>query len=255
MLTGERIERIPTDDFVTDVWQYQPGQHVSFIGPTGRGKTTLALKLATVARFDFPHIRAVLLAMKPDKGPAYKGRGATGDETVARLSRAYGGRISRVWPPIRWPWTREPVFWVYWPRHSRDPLGDRDRHATLFGDAFLTEYLAGGRIIIADELFSLEQELKLRDHLDTLYTKGRSMEVGIWGATQRPAHVTRNAYSMASHLFLWKDNDADARKRYAEISGVDPREILAVISQLSRWECLYLHPDHPEGPRVAILTG
>lgn len=253
MDTGDLV-RIDTDDFVTDVWQYEPGQHVSFIGPTGRGKTTLALKLCTVARFDFPHIRAVLLAMKPDKGPRYRRR-STGDETVARLTRQYGGRITRNWPPIRWPWQPEPVFWTYWPRHSRDPLGDRARHSTLFGDAFLTEYLAGGRIIIADELFSLEAELKLRDHLDTLYTKGRSMEAGIWGATQRPAHVTRNAYSMASHLFLWKDNDLDARKRYAEISGVDPKMVLEVIGRLSRYECLYLHPDHPAGPQMAILNG
>lgn len=250
------------DDFALERWFYRLGEHVSAFGPTGVGKTTNLLKLLTIARQDHSRLRSVVLAMKPDKGPTYK-KNSTGDETVARLTRELGGRTIRRWPPRLWPWEDEPSFWTLWPRHSSDPLADRgiDKHgdiagghAAIFRDAILDSYNAGGRAVFADEAFSLDQELKLREYMNTLWTKGRSMEVGFWAATQRPAYVSRNMYSMASHLFLWSDNDLEARKRYGEIGRIDRTAIMTVLDRLKKHQCLYLNPDHPDGPKWAVLS-
>jgi hypothetical protein len=90
--------------------------------------------------------------------------------------------------------------------------------------------------------------------MDTIWTKGRSVECGMWGATQRPAYVSRNMYSQASHLFLWTENDLEARKRYGEIARVDRAQVLGILDRLTRHQCLYLNPDHPDGPKWAVLT-
>lgn len=66
-------------------------------------------------------------------------------------------------------------------------------------------------------------------------------------------------YSAARHLALWRDPDADARKRYAEISGMDPRRLVALTDGLRSFrmpngdiagECLYVHP---ESDTLAVL--
>lgn len=244
---------IPVDEFVTQWWQYGKGEHVSLFGPTGVGKTTLAFKLMTVARHDHPVLRAVALVMKPDKGPRYKGRNATGDETIQRLTKAYGGRTTRVWPPLSMPWHREPTLWAYWPRHDDDPDIVSAQQSVLFRRCIVGEYRTGASILFADEVMSLNEELRLGDTLNIVWTKGRSMECGLWGATQRPAFVPRNMYSQASHLFLWSENDHEARKRYGEIGRVNPKRITAILDRLTKFQCLYLHTDHPGGPRWAIL--
>lgn len=252
---------IPTLEFELQYFQYRLGQHVSLFGPTGVGKTTRALRMLAIARADHPIMRSVNLVMKPDKGPSYKKR-ATGDETVERLTRDLGGRVIRRWPPRLWWWQEEPSFWTLWPKHSDDPLADRGivkgeivgGHAALFRDTIMDCYRAGARSIFADEMVSLDAELHLREYVDLVYTKGRSMECGLWGATQRPAWVTRNMYSMASHLFLWSENDLDARKRYGEIARVDRSKVLEVLDRLTKHQCLYLNPDHPTGPKWAVLT-
>jgi hypothetical protein len=136
----------------------------------------------------------------------------------------------------------EPSFWTLWPKHSKDFRADRVYHYEVFQHALLHSYNEGNRWIFADEIYSLCAELKLDPELIHIWSKGRSMKTAIIGATQRPAFVPKWMYSSALHLFLWRDNDVDARKRYAEISGVDPKRVLALTDGLRHRECLYICP-------------
>lgn len=248
----QQLERIPLDTFIADYWTPMPGEHTALIGPNGHGKTTVGLRLLAKAHELHPHVRGVALAMKPDKGPKSEGRKATGDRTVARLTRALGGRIARRWPPpLLWPWQHEPAFWAYWPRHTMDPHQDLPAHQEAFAACLLESYKKGDRWVFMDEAYSLSNELKLDTEMVTLWTKGRSMNVGVFAATQRPAHVPLWFYSESKHFFLWAMTDGAAYDRLKEIGNVDPQLIRSALSTLGKHECLYLYA--PER-RMAILT-
>lgn len=214
--------------FLDRVWRYQPGEHVTFIAPTGGGKTYLANEL--LARTHGPKLPSVTLVMKPR------------DLTVRRLVRQEDVRRVRHWPPganVRL-WRPETAGYVLWPRHQFDPDIDEPAHYEIFRTAILDSYKRGKRILFGDELYSLGTELGLRRELITVWTKGRSMECGLWGATQRPRDVPLHAYSQAEHLFLAYDPDRSARDRYAEIGGVDPAIVAATTAQLPRYWWLYI---------------
>jgi len=251
-------ERLPAeyhigqDEFISDYVAPEPGQHIAMIGPNGVGKTTIGMKLLAQCVALHPETIGLALAMKPHRGPKADGRRSTGDPTVARLTRALGGRITRQWRPHwRHNLMGDPAFWTLWPKHTTEFRADVANHSAVFRDAIIDSYNEGNRWIFADEIYSLCAELKLDPELIHVWSKGRSMKCAIIGATQRPAFVPKWMYSSAKHLFLWRDPDADARKRYGEISGVDPRRVLALTDGLRKHECLYVYP---EGDVWATLT-
>jgi energy-coupling factor transporter ATP-binding protein EcfA2 len=244
------LATIGQTDFVARYWAPSPGQHVTLIGPTGCGKTTLGIQLLASAAGQHPGTRGVVLAMKPHRGPKAlpvdAGRRArrlahrrTGDETVSRLTRELGGRIVRSWPPP--PVPRAP-FYTLWPKHSFDIDQDTYSHYEAFRGAINHEYQHGNSWIFADEIYSLSHELKLDKELVRVLTKGRSMRCSMMSATQRPAHIPLWAYSEASHFFLWRMRDRGALDRLREIGNVDRDLVVSTLARLGRHDCLYLCP-------------
>jgi energy-coupling factor transporter ATP-binding protein EcfA2 len=237
------VRRIARAEFAGEYWAPAPGEHATFIGPTGCGKTELALELMASAHEQHPDTRAVALVMKPDKGPKSRGRKSTGDETISRLTRKFGGRVTRQWPPRKWPWQDEPPLWAFWPRHEMDPDVDRPEHHSVFRRAILDTYATGDWWLFADEVYSLNAELKLGDELVTLWTKSRGMCTSVFAATQRPAHVPLWMYSEPSHFFLWKMRDGAGYDRLREIGGtLDTALITRTLARLKQFECVYLYP-------------
>lgn len=240
------------DEFIDHCYAPEPGQHHALIGPNGCGKTTVGIRLLAKAHELHPSTRGLVLAMKPDKGPKSDGKNATGDRTVAQLTRQYGGRIVRTWPPALLPFQREPAFWSFWPRHVMRPDVDRPAHTEAFREAILRCYGEGDWWVFADEAYSLDEELGLEDELVTVLTKGRSMKCGAFMATQRPAHVTLSMYSESKHFFLYRMADARAYDRLSEIGGmVERKRTIEILSRLTKRQCLYLYPD--EGV-IAVLV-
>lgn len=250
------IIRFDREEFITERWDYRAGQHVSIIGETGNGKTTLANQLLaasvgpglTSPTPTHPNgapidIWATILAMKPE------------DDTIDRFLRKMrddGKKFRKIstWPATPSVWyPGRPEGYVLWPKHVHNTEIDRTNHADIFGRAMMNLYgmgkKKGGRIIFADEIFSLTKELKLGDDLDTIWTKGRSMGCGLWGATQQPAWIPSNMYRQAQHLFLDYPSDKRSRERYREIGGMDPDIVLQAVWKSSEEEFswVYLKPN------------
>jgi hypothetical protein len=226
------VKRFERKFFLEEVWDYQPGEHVTLLAPTTNGKTHLAYQLLQKSATE--EVPAVVMVMKP--------RDKATDKWVPKLKFP----IVREWPP---PVTKrlfnesKPRGWIVWPTHVYDPAIDDPRHRALFRRVILDSYKRGNRILFADETYSLEEELELSTELRTVWTKGASMGCGMWAATQRPAYISKWAYQ-AHHLFLGNDPDEDTQRRLSEIgAAVDPGKVRWILPKLEKWEFLYINRD------------
>lgn len=221
-----RLARFDRGDFLDNYWDYQPGEHVTSIMPTGGGKTYMNFQL-----LEKTPIPAVTLVMKPK------------DAEPAMWTRRLGYKEVGHWPPPKpWPWQDKPRGYTLWPKQTLTDL-DRDDEIlrTEFSKALLHVYKHGDQIAFADEVGGL-CELKLQKHLKALWMRGRSMGAGLWAATQKPSGdqggppVPTYLYSAATHLFLGYDQTKMNRQRFGEIGGVDPRMVEDAVMSLR------LHP-------------
>jgi hypothetical protein len=226
------VETIPREDFVSDYFDYSAGEHVTFIGPTGSGKTTLASEL--IRPNASKNLPALVLVIKPE------------DKVVQSLFvKGAGYKRFQSWPPM--PWDRDRPGFVLWPRHTFDP--DRDdpvlkkemRKGILAGYANkIGKREARGNILFSDEVWGLV-DLGLRRELITVWTRARAMGCGLWAATQRPALIPLAAYSEPEHIFIHYSPDKAARDRYKEIGGVDPDAVAFITEQMEWHEFLYIN--------------
>lgn len=190
--------------------------HVTIIGPTGTGKTTLALKLAELRRY------VVVLGCKPrDKELA----AATSDYYRVPESdlRAGAGLPSPALAPRV----------LVWPTHSRDDRADRARHRETFGAVLDGAYSAGGWHVVAEEAPHLI-DLGLADRLTRSLRMGRSMASGLILCTQRPRGIPYEAISGAQHLIIFGTNDYEDLRRLGGMNGVDPRVVRETVAGLGR---------------------
>jgi energy-coupling factor transporter ATP-binding protein EcfA2 len=229
-------ETISREDFVSDYFDYGRGQHVTFVGPTGSGKTTLAQEL--IEPTATPQLPALVLVIKPE------------DEVVEKLfvKEAKFKRIKSWPPPPTDKLTKSRNGYVLWPEHSFDPVKDDPMLYKEMRRALLAGYAnkignaknVRGNILFSDEVWGLV-DIGLKRELTTLWTRARAMGCGLWAASQRPALIPLAAYSEPEHLFIHYSPDKRARDRYKEIGGVDPRMIAEVTAELEWHQFLYIN--------------
>jgi len=230
------VEVIPRAEFLHEVWDYRPGEHVTLIGHTQSGKTQLGFEL--LEQTVKPDLPAIVLVMKPK------------DPTPTRWGKRLGFKTITTWPPpsanraVRS--ITKPRGWVVWPK-----LGNiREDNLTLrmvFESALAESYAqaakrkgAQDRIIFVDEIIGVSKQLGLEIELDAIWMRGSSMGLGLWAAGQRPFNMPLHAYNAAAHLFLHKDPDERNIQRYKEIGGIDPDVVQQVTRQLALHEFLYI---------------
>lgn len=194
---------------------WQQDEHVTHIGTTGSGKTTMMLNLATIRKW------TVIFAPKPSDG------------TLDGLTKK-GWVLTREWPGP--PDARRVILW---PKFSE--ISDVGRQAQVFGHALESIFRVGGWSVVVDDLPYLVQKLRLRETLETFYYQARSLDISVVGGTQRPRNVPLAALNQATHLFIYRGADRDDVRRVAEL-GVASRDFLMeTIPQLPKYDALYLN--------------
>lgn len=196
---------------------WKQGEHVTLLGRTGGGKTTLAIQLLDVRKY----VAAVLTKRDDPLFPLLKRRGYwVGSGLKNRPDVRHAPRIALHVKP--------------------DGLARADnleQGATVSG-VLHRLWEEKGWTIYLDEIATLTDNLGLDSELRSLWKEARSSKITLVAATQRPARIPLEAYSQPRFLILWRTNDREELRRLAGMNGVDPEPVRAVVAQLERHEVL-----------------
>lgn len=217
------VERIAWDDFVAQL-DWRQGEHITLIGPTGSGKTTLALALLPMRQY------VIAYGTKP-----------TGkDKTLMSLIRRDRWRLVQQlakMPKVILPGRAMRI--VFWPKY-RSPA-DQPMQAWEIANSLQTAFTAGGWCLFVDETWWFTHKLGLKGWLEALWSQGRSVGISVVAGTQRPRYIPLLAYDQATHVFFWRDNDAENLKRISGMNGLNAALIRSTVATLAPHEVLYVN--------------
>ncbi|MEV6478032.1 hypothetical protein [Streptomyces sp. NPDC051657] len=203
-------------------FDWQQGEHVTFVGKTGSGKTNLATQLLPMRDF------VVALATKPS------GK----DKTMSSLLRVDKYTKITEWPPPTVIGARSRRV-VLWPKFERPE--DVANQQLIIDRALRDIFAAGGWTVFADELLYLCKFLGMTRLFEVFWSQARSLGISVVGGTQRPAWVPLMAFNQCTHLFMYRTtHDADL-KRVGGLGGLDDRIIREVAAGLPKYHALYLN--------------
>jgi energy-coupling factor transporter ATP-binding protein EcfA2 len=236
---------IPREEFAAEYFNYQPGEHVAFLGPTGMGKSKLAFKL--------------LEHTATPEMPAYVGVVKPRDPMITAEGQRLGFRTVRQWPPktriIDYFRDKPPGFLV-WPKMGDMNL-DTAHAADVIGSLMRERYSAGVKgqpgILVCDDSMVISKILGLDREMVTHLAMSRALGLGGWYFFQKPTDSGRASiwsYGASEHLFLARDPDKRNRQRYGEIGGVDPKLVEQVTLQLEPYQFAYVKRT---GSRMCIV--
>lgn len=190
---------------------------MSLIGPTGCGKSTMALALLPRRAY------VTVIANKPK------------DRTLDKLV-GKGGGYKKI---TRWPPPRNADRVVLWPKFAgkRDADNQRVQFERALGDMFGD----GSWCVYADEVRYLTEVLNLREDLELYWMQGRAIGLSLVACAQRPAWVPRSMYSQATHLFLWRTNDEQDLRALGGLGFADSARIRTLVSELQGHDALYVN--------------
>lgn len=211
-------------------YRHKAGEHILFVGPTGRGKTTFAASLLSK-----PATHNTLILSVKGRDPAL--------EPV--------GKEVKHWPPndrlfnkIRWKFDdsdskkKRILRWTPEFQSEKDLATAHETTAKtlrwFWQQKDWTLYLPDLQIIADRGMMGLSKPLEA--HLLTARSRGCSM----WTDAQAPRWIPRAAADQTSHLFVFRNRDRDVQKRLAEITGYPAAFFQSEIAQLKFHELLWI---------------
>jgi hypothetical protein len=164
----------PNQNLIGPPFPWNPGDHLSLIGETGSGKTTLAVWLLKQRRF------VIALRTKMDDVRFQM-------EAVVKSHIAMKNlRLNRIEL-----------------RPDRLPV---DRRRAELWAAYRLAGKQGGWTVYTDETWFVEHRLGLTLEIEDLLTQGRSQDMRpltMVLSAQRPARISRFVLSQATHVIAW----------------------------------------------------
>lgn len=184
---------------------WQQGEHVAVIGDTGSGKTYLLSRLLEPGRYR-DYVIVLKTKLRDDSFDHFRGY-----KQISSLKQISVNQNYYVLAP------------------SRKALPQQTVELLEMADA------SGGWTVVIDELFYLQEKLRLTDYIDDLLTQGRSSKLTIVCGMQRPVRITRFAISQARHVFAFEQEGRDAQ----ELSYATTRGMRDAVERLGRYQFAY----------------
>jgi hypothetical protein len=215
-------------------FNYEPGQHVLFGGPSGRGKTSEAFGLLEFCAT--PALPAFVAVSKPT------------DKTTIEAGERLGFRRVSEWPPVKKisEYGNPPRGYLIWPKFG-DIHMDVANASRVTGDLLQHTYANGVRnkhaILVLDDTMVKAKILKLDNDMVTILAMAGAMGIGLWIFVQKPTDSGRTTlwgYENATHLLFTKGGDSNMLNRYAEIAGDKGPIVKRVVPTLEPFQFFYL---------------
>lgn len=219
-------------EWFKDAWR--PGEHVALIGPTGTGKSTLAVGILPLRKY--------VIALDP-KG---------GDSTLSALERF--GFVRSSWPPSRD--VRKAIDEGRPARlivgHTVRTRDDVPKHRDLLGKALDGAFDEGHWCVYIDELQMMADRrmMNLTASIERNLIAARDKGVSMVTSFQRPAYVPRAASDQSAWMAVAYTRDVDVVNRLAEMAGRPKAEIRGAVSGLERYAFLLFSRNPSEPIRV-----
>lgn len=212
------VDSLAWDDALTAM-DWRQGEHVTLVGPTGQGKTHLALRLIRV---------------REDAGGSIAIFANKARDTTMSAMRRRGYKIVRDWPPP--PRARRIVLW---PKFTGPEsfAEQRDVFERALADMFAQEAWC----VMVDEAPWFVDELHLGDWLRVYWQQGRSLGLSLVAGMQRPRWVPPLAFSAPTHLFLWRTNHRDDLRALAGLGVADSDAVRDTVAQITSPDVLYVN--------------
>ena len=250
----------PWDSFATFLADspdgFKQGDHVTIIGPTGTGKTHIALELAELRDY------VIFVACKP------------ADPLIADLVvvRQYWLTGKMEVPYYEYPAGSGryiPAFnrVVFWPRLSPETIKRLKPEDVLRAEKNMQKPAVGGAIgyvrknekwcLILDEATWVARDLGLQRELDSALFQFRTLEASLILCGQRPAWMGQYALSQPTHLFLFQTSHHNDIKALGDISGVNYERVIETVANLDhrKHEVLYVNTRTREMTRTIAPPG
>lgn len=211
--------------------RFRQGEHVTVIGPTGCGKTFLSRELVKARN----HVVAIGIKHR--------------DDTLNDLTKQGWTKVST--------WKRRPPSArqvILWPRDD-DIYRRMDTQRKVFGDLLQDAFRVGGWCIWSDELRYMTDIIGLKKPYIQLYVTGRSNNISLVSAAQRPAHVPLEAYSQAQHLFLFRTGDERDLARMGGLNGTSAKQVANTVADLPHHHFLYVNLTNGEQIVTTVKKG
>lgn len=213
----EEVPYVPWDQFVGRYFRWKQGEHLAIIGPTGQGKTNLALNLLPLRRF------VTVFATKPR------------DDVMALLKRR-GYVTLKKWKPLNVTMYPRRILWP-----DATSLYSEKSQSEAFKLAFEKIYREGGWCLFLDEVWYMTNKLKFGNEIKTYLLQARSLQISLLLAAQRPAWIPVETFDQSTHLFFYRDNDQRNLSRIASIGSLDSATIRYHVERLGDYEALYVN--------------
>jgi hypothetical protein len=195
---------------------WRQGEHVTLLGHTGSGKTTVAFEILPIRSY------VLVMATKPK-------------DKLIDASKEIGFAIKRQWP---YDYRLFPHS-VLWP--DIETVADIPNQRSTFGRCLRDVYNVGGFCLYMDEVRYLSQTLGLQRLLEVIWLQGRSNNISLVATSQRPAWIPLEAYQSADHLFMFRESDMRNLQRLREIGGLDRDRLAYDLQRIPKHDCIYVN--------------